>query len=85
MTIDFTRVAADFRNLIGYLGIIFGVLTQAVPGMGLPKTTANVILAIGGVIVAIEHKQASTMDPNTANTLNIVTPPTPTPTGGKSA
>jgi tetrahydromethanopterin S-methyltransferase subunit C len=59
------------RQILGYLGIIFGVLTQSVTAMHLPVAISSVIAIGGAVIIAIEHYVS---DPSTG------TPPTPPPT-----
>jgi hypothetical protein len=87
------RFFAVARQVLAVLGVVFGVLTQAIPAMHLPTAVSSVLVVAGGVILAIEHYVAdpstgttgavptqsyAVVDPSTGTVATIVPSPVPT-------
>jgi hypothetical protein len=76
MTIDIgsQRFWAVTRQVLSVAAIVMGALTQALSSIKLPIGVSSVLVAVGGIVLAIEHYVA---DPSTGST--SVTTPTPEP------
>ena len=59
MTINLQNFGAVARQVLAYLGIVFGVLTQSVSSMHLPTAVSTAIITVSGILVGIQHYVAN--------------------------
>ena len=77
MTINVTNIGAVLRQVLAYLGIIFGILIQSVPSLHLPVAVSTAILTVSGILVSVQHYVANP----TTGTGAMPVPPTTGSTG----
>jgi hypothetical protein len=65
------RIASIVRQVVAVAAVVMGALTSAVSGIHLPPAVSAVMVAAGGVVIALEHYLS---DPSTGTT---PTPPAP--------
>ena len=74
MTINVNNIVAILRQVLAYLGVIFGILSQSVGSLHLPVAVATAIIAASGLLVSVQHYVAN---PTTGTP--AVTPPVAVP------
>jgi hypothetical protein len=65
ITMNVQQVAAILRQVFAIAAVVVGALTSSVSAIHLPPAVSSVLVAAGGVILAIEHYVS---DPSTGTT-----------------
>lgn len=55
VTVNTQQISSILRQILAYVSIAFGILTQAVSGIHLPVAMSTVLTVIGGVLINVEH------------------------------